>query len=161
MQAYQFQSKGPIVSSIKLTTVPKPTPPPSHSLVHIRASAINPADTKNIQGAFPQTQTPRIPGRDFSGVVEGGAHDGLEVWGTGGEHGFGKDGTFAEYLVIPDADLVEKPKNLSFAQAAACGVAFLTSSTMIARAGVKKGDHVLILGMLTSLFYLHYLRTTG
>jgi len=110
------------------------------------ASTINPADAKNVVGGFPATTLPRTPGRDFAGVVEGGEHDGLEVWGTGGDHGIRSDGSHSEYIIIPTEGVAEKPKNLSFAQAAASGVGFLTAWSMIERAGVGKGSHVLVLG---------------
>jgi NADPH:quinone reductase-like Zn-dependent oxidoreductase len=42
--------------------------------------------------------------------------------------------------------VAEKPKNLSFAQAAASGVGFLTAWSMVERAGVGKGSYVLVLG---------------
>ncbi|KAI9804033.1 MAG: hypothetical protein M1833_000314 [Piccolia ochrophora] len=146
MQAYQFDRKGPIGDVLGFKTVPKPGPAPGQSLVKIIASAVNPADCKNVEGQFPATQPPRIPGRDFAGKVEGGEHDGLEVWGTGGGYGFAVDGTHAEYLVVPNNALAPKPLNLSFSQAAASGLSFLTASAMVSRAGVKKGEYVLILG---------------
>jgi NADPH:quinone reductase len=96
MKAYQFAEKGPVANVLKLVEVPKPKPGPNESLVRIVAATINPADVKNVLGFFPQTTLPRIPGRDFAGVVEGGEHDGLEVWGTGGDHGWLKDGAQAE-----------------------------------------------------------------
>ena len=96
MQALQFARRGPISDVLSLQTLGKPTPGPGESLVKILASAINPADFKNVEGMFPTTTLPRVPGRDFAGRVEGGEQDGLEVWGTGGENGFTRDGTHAE-----------------------------------------------------------------
>jgi len=53
------------------------------------AASINPSDVKNVAGAMKQTTPPRIPGRDFAGVVEVGPSEwiGAEVWGTGGDTG--------------------------------------------------------------------------
>jgi NADPH:quinone reductase-like Zn-dependent oxidoreductase len=53
------------------------------------ASAINPNDVGNVAGAF-QAELPRVPGRDFAGVVvEGGGDEwnGKEVWGKRGRIG--------------------------------------------------------------------------
>jgi NADPH2:quinone reductase len=43
-------------------------------LVEIKASAINPSDVGNVAGAF-QAELPRVPGRDFAGVVVEGGGD--------------------------------------------------------------------------------------
>jgi hypothetical protein len=52
--------------------------------------------------------------------VEGPAHLlNKEVWGTGGERGWVSDGTHAEYVVIPEEDVILKPSTLSMEQAAA------------------------------------------
>ena len=44
-----------------------------------------------------------IPGRDFAGVVEAGPAEwlGAEVWGTGGDAGFTRDGSHAELIAVP------------------------------------------------------------
>jgi NADPH:quinone reductase-like Zn-dependent oxidoreductase len=72
---------------------------------------------------------PRTPGRDFSGVVVDGpqAWLGAEVWGTGGDIGFTRDGTHAEFIKVPLAALSRKPKTLSHAEASAIGVNFVVA----------------------------------
>ncbi len=40
------------------------------AVVRVMAGSINPSDVKNVAGASKQTMLPRIPGRDFAGVVE-------------------------------------------------------------------------------------------
>jgi NADPH:quinone reductase-like Zn-dependent oxidoreductase len=93
----------------------------STASVRIMAASINPSDAKNVAGAMKQTTLPRIPGRDFAGVVEAGPAKwiGAEVWGTGGDTGFTRDGTHAELIAVPMASLRRKPDTLSFDQAAA------------------------------------------
>jgi len=50
-------------------------------LVEVYASSINPSDVKNVAGAF-NASLPRVPGRDFAGVVVAGDFwEGKEVWG--------------------------------------------------------------------------------
>jgi len=146
MRAIQFFEKGPIQDVLTVVDIPKPTAREGESLVRILASGINPADAKSIEGSFPSTTVPRVPNRDFAGIVEGGPHAGLEVWGTGGESGIATDGAAAEYIVVKENNLAPKPRNLSFVQAAACGVPFMTASAMLRRAGVRAGQYVLILG---------------
>ena len=95
-----------------------------------------------------QTTLPRIPGRDYAGVVEAGsaAWIGAEVWGTGGDTGFTRDGTHAELLAVPVESLRRKPGTLSFEQAASVGVNYVAAWCSIEVAGVKAGETVLLIG---------------
>ena len=153
----RFSKPGPIASALSLTSLPIPTPAPGHAVIRVHASAINPSDEKNILGAFPQTtfsEHGRIPGRDFAGTVVTGPEQyiGKSVWGTGGQNGFEQDGSHAEYMTVDEnyLSVMEMPSNLSFPQAASCGVGFLTASMMVNKAAPKEGEHVLILGMYSS-----------
>jgi NADPH:quinone reductase len=66
--------------------------------VQVKAAAINPSDVKNVLGKMHETTVPRVPGRDFAGIVAEGpeAWEGKAVFGSGGNLGFGRDGTHAE-----------------------------------------------------------------
>jgi NADPH2:quinone reductase len=76
------------------------------------AASINPSDVKNVAGAMSQTTLPRVPGRDFAGVVEAGPSEWIvaEVWGTGGDTGFTRDGTRADLIAVPVASPRRKPR---------------------------------------------------
>jgi NADPH:quinone reductase-like Zn-dependent oxidoreductase len=120
-------------------------------VVRVRAASINPSDAKNVQGKMEGTTLPRTPGRDFSGVVVDGAQNlrGMEVWGTGGDVGFTRDGSHAEFIAIPAAAAAAKPANLTFEQAACVGTNFVTAyEGLINRARVKEGEIVLVTGAL-------------
>jgi NADPH:quinone reductase-like Zn-dependent oxidoreductase len=57
------------------------------------------------------------------------------------------DGGFAEYIVVPDRCLVDKPAGLSFEEAACLPVAWSTAYRMLfTQAGLKAGDRVLVQG---------------
>lgn len=147
--ALRFSEKGPFKTVLTVSSIPIPEVPASHCLVQVRASAINPSDVANVEGRFGDATTlPRTPGRDFAGTVVKGPPEtiGKNVWGTGGSNGFDRDGSQAEYLVIPSDCVEEMPSNLSFAQAAASGVGFLTAGGMVDRAKPTKGEFVLVLG---------------
>lgn len=149
MQALRLTREGASAPSLKLVTIPKPTPGPRQVLVQIKASSIQPSDILNSKGLFPHTTFPRIPGRDFAGVVIDGSSRciGKEVFGTSGhDFGFTEDGCHAEYCLISEEIIVEKPKKLSFAQAASAGTPFTTAAIALRRAGVKAGETVLVLG---------------
>lgn len=153
-KAVRFDQTGPLTSVLTIASIPKPTPGPGSALVRVKASAINPSDVMNVEGRFAHlTTTPRTPGRDFAGVVEVASapgNVGKHVWGTGGTNGFDRDGSHAEWILVPDQIVsdMEMPTNLSFAQAAACGVPFLTAGEMIEKATLKEGEYVLVLGTI-------------
>ena len=96
-----------------------------------------------------ETKPPRVPGRDFAGrVVSGDSHwEGKSVFGTGGDLGFGRDGSHAEFVAVPVEGLVEMPPEFSYEQAAAIGLEYLTAFAAIVRTGaVQRGETVLVTG---------------
>ena len=132
---------------------PVPVPPPGHLLVRIHASAIQPSDIINSKGGFGHTSFPRIPGRDFSGVVvasgdpEGSPLLDTPVFGSSGStHAFSADGFQADYAVVPADGVAPKPEMLSHAQAAVVGVPFSTAALVVKKTEAKKGDTVLVIG---------------
>jgi NADPH:quinone reductase-like Zn-dependent oxidoreductase len=95
-----------------------------------------------------QTTLPRTPGRDFAGVVEAGPASwiGAEVWGTGGDTGFTRDGSHAGYILVPVACLRRKPGALDFDQAGSIGVNFITAwKGLIEGAGLRAGETALVI----------------
>jgi NADPH:quinone reductase-like Zn-dependent oxidoreductase len=133
---------------LKLLEVPTPEPGADEVLVAVKAAAINPSDVKNVQGVMHGTTLPRIPGRDFAGVIVRGARDiGREVWGTGGDIGFTRDGSHAEYILLPVAAIAPKPAALSMEAAGSAGVTFVTAwLAMVSSAAVAAGDVAVIIG---------------
>ena len=128
MRAIRFEGFGD-PSVLELKEVCAPAAGERAAVVRIMAASINPSDVKNIAGASKQTTLPRIPGRDFAGVVEAGPAEwiGAEVWGTGGDTGFTRDGTHAELIAVPVESLRRKPDTLSFDQAASVGVNYMAA----------------------------------
>jgi len=147
MQALSFDKKGNL-SALTLIQRPIPIPGEGEVLVEVKAAGLNPSDVKNVLGFFPYTTLPRIPGRDFAGVVRQGPPEmiGKNVWGTGLGLGFTHDGTHAEYLVLPAGGCAALPSSLSFVQAAACGVPYTTAWDGIRRAKVGPGKTFLVIG---------------
>lgn len=77
---------------------------------------------------------------------------GQEVFGTSGRDiGFTQDGAHAEFLLIPEDSIVEKPNNVTFAQVATIGVPFTTASLALRRTHTRPGETVLITGATGSV----------
>jgi NADPH:quinone reductase-like Zn-dependent oxidoreductase len=148
MQALRFDAFGD-ESKLQLVEVPAPSMPDGWAMIAVEAAAINPSDVKNLAGRMRQTVPPRIPGRDYAGEVVAGPPEwvGAEVWGTGGDVGFTRDGTHAPYLAVPAAALSRKPAALSFVQAAAVGVNFVTAWIgTVEYAALAPGETIVIAG---------------
>lgn len=126
VRAVQFHEFGD-PSKLQLVTLDDPVPREQTAVIEIKAASVNPSDVKNVAGQMEHTVLPRVPGRDFSGVVRQGPAQwiGAEVWGTGGEIGFSEDGSHAEYIAFPVAALTKKPRNINHATASAIGVNFV------------------------------------
>ena len=149
MKALYFRHTGSLANlRVENIEVPRIDVHAGEALVRVRAAAINPSDAKSVLGKISETKPPRVPGRDFAGiVVEGPATwKDKEVFGTGGNLGFGRNGSHAEFVSVPVEALVEKPKQLSFEQAAALALGYLTAWSAIVTAGrVSPNDIVLVL----------------
>jgi NADPH:quinone reductase-like Zn-dependent oxidoreductase len=122
---------------------------PDHVVVEVRAAGVNPSDVKAALGMMPHAVWPRTPGRDWAGVVVDGPSDlmGKSVWGSGGDLGITRDGTHAKYLQAPRTYVREMPPGVSFEEAGAIGVPFVTAFEGFTRAGMPKpGEFVLVFG---------------
>jgi NADPH:quinone reductase len=147
MKALRFAAFGP-PSVLRIEDVAIPEPGEGEVLVQVKAAAINPSDIGNLAGRFKSTTLPRTPGRDFAGVVvKGKQHEGEEVWGSAPKLGIVRDGSHADYVVVPAETLSLKPKSLSMAQAGAIGVPYITAWTsVVSAAQIQPGETILIVG---------------
>jgi NADPH:quinone reductase and related Zn-dependent oxidoreductases len=153
MKAIIVQEAGG-VENFKFTTIEKPAIKENEVLIKVSAISINPVDYKvratedMISWLFGNIR-PVILGWDISGtVVESKSplfHVGQEVFGM---HNFpGSGNGYAEYVAVNATHFALKPANISHEEAAAATLAPLTAwQALYARAGVKKGDKVLING---------------
>jgi NADPH:quinone reductase len=148
VKALQFKTFGnPDV--LEYVEVPTPERDSNSAIVQVRSASVNPSDVKNVSGHFDHTVPPRIPGRDFSGVVVEGPAEwvGQAVWGTGGDIGFTHDGTHAQYLKVPLAGLSRKPDALSHEEASAIGVNFVVAWLgTVTYAQLKEGETIAVIG---------------
>lgn len=135
-------------SELLIQELPIPNLAADQVLVEVHAAGINPSDVKNVAGTMQHTTLPRTPGRDFAGiVVEGPEHlVGVEVWGTGGDIGFTRDGTHAQYIALPRDAVAPKPASLSMDEAGSIGVTYVTAWLCLNAAQLVAGETVLVIG---------------
>ncbi|WP_295529619.1 zinc-binding alcohol dehydrogenase family protein [uncultured Pseudacidovorax sp.] len=150
-RALRVEQKSADLASLQLAIVdqPPPTPAAGMAVVQVGAAAVNPSDVKATLGLMPKAVWPRTPGRDFAGTVIAGpsAWIGREVYGSGGDVGITRDGSHARYLLLPEAALRERPRNISMDEAGAVGVPFVTAYEGFRRSGMPQaGQVVLVLG---------------
>ncbi|MFN0214312.1 MAG: zinc-binding dehydrogenase [Saprospiraceae bacterium] len=141
-----------------LFEMPDPSPAKGEVMVQIRASALNRRDLFITQGLYAGIQMPVVLGSDGAGEWRGKPvilYPALE-WGDNprvqGKSfrvlGMPENGTFAEQISIPRANIFPKPEHLSWEQAAALPLAGLTAwRTLFSRCQLKKGEKVLITGI--------------
>jgi NADPH:quinone reductase-like Zn-dependent oxidoreductase len=164
---------GPEVVEIR-DDVPVPVPGPGEVRLAVDASAMNHLDLWIRRGLPIETPMPHIGGSDIAGTVEAlgpgveGVEPGTRVvvdpsigydWYEGedrgdsivdppfriiGEH---TQGGFAEYAVVPAANLFEIPDGFSSATACAAGLAFVTAwRALVSRGALRAGERVLVTG---------------
>ncbi|HAM26607.1 MAG TPA: hypothetical protein DCP11_07845 [Microbacteriaceae bacterium] len=133
---------------LEVVDIATPTAPPDGVVVEVRAAGVNPIDSKLRSGlrASPPLNGPRRVGSDGAGVVsEVGAR--VDGWSVGDEVIVrGADGAYATHVVASPQQLVAKPQDLSWEQAAAIGVPAGTAYQALKSLRVGRGDTLLIHG---------------
>jgi NADPH:quinone reductase-like Zn-dependent oxidoreductase len=115
-------------------------------LIDVKAAGLNFADILARQGLYPDgPKKPCVMGYEVSGVVQSVADDcdqalvGQQVIALTRFKGQ------AEKVVVPERQLFEKPSSLTFEQAAAIPVNYLTAyGLLVAMGSLRKGESVLI-----------------
>jgi len=139
---------------LHLREIDRPVVPDDRVLVRVRAASVNALDWHTVHGGklvrvigslLRQPFNP-VRGADLAGHVEAVGPTvtqlrvGDEVFGTG-------RATFAEYAIANENGLVPKPRELTFTEAAAMGVAAVTALQGLRDAGqLKSAQRVLIYG---------------
>ncbi|MHA6762852.1 zinc-binding dehydrogenase [Streptacidiphilus sp. PAMC 29251] len=147
------------LSGLELGERPEPEARSGWSTVTVKAASLNHHDLWSLRGVgLPAGKLPMILGCDAAGVDQDGNEVVIHsVIGQTG-HGVGPtesrsiltehyQGTFAQQVSVPTWNLLPKPAELSFEQAACLPTAWLTAYRMLfTNAGVKPGATVLVQG---------------
>lgn len=172
MKAIIFKKHGgPDV--LEYSDVPEPVVGANEVLVEVKACALNHLDIF-VRNGLPgiEIPLPHISGNDVAGVVREAGE--LVTWVTPGDEvmvqpgvscghceaclngrdnlcreydmvGYRRDGGYAELVVVPGANIIPKPSELSWEEAAALPLVTVTAWHMlVTRANVQPGEDVLV-----------------
>jgi zinc-binding alcohol dehydrogenase/oxidoreductase len=137
---------------LRYEDVPDPEPREGEVLVELRAASLNHLDVW-VRKGLPSVPKPRILGADGAGVIAGTdervvINPGIMTNGKMHIVGETMDGTHAELIAIPRDYVHPIPDGLSFEEAAAFPLTFVTAYRMLAtRARLQEGEWVLIWGI--------------
>ncbi len=175
MKAAIIREHGPVENVTIATDLPVPEPGPGEVRLRVRAAALNYLDIW-VRNGWPgiKLSLPHILGADAAGTIDA-LGEAVQDWEAGarvavdptiscgecefcragwenrcarfrlmGEH---VSGTFAEYITVPARNLIALPDHVSFAEAAAASLVFVTAwHSLITRANLRPGELVLIIG---------------
>jgi zinc-binding alcohol dehydrogenase/oxidoreductase len=153
---------------LEVREVAAPALLPGGAIVRLQAAALNHRDVWIQQGRYPGLRFPIIPGSDGAGVVQAVDREADRGWvgrsvivnpaldwgadprvqGPGFRIlGLPDNGTFAEAVAVPAANLADRPPHLSAEQAAALPLGGLTAwRALFTRGGLRAGETVLVTG---------------
>lgn len=160
MRACIFERHGG-TDELKITdSLDQPQPANGEVIVRVRAVALNGFDPMMLEGSTGlKTPMPMIPCGDFSGEIAEVGPGVDPQWQPGmrvtahpvlPEHGMMGEvtrGAAADFISIPQSNLIALPDEVSFEDAAALPVAYGTAIRMMhTRGNIQSGEKVLILG---------------
>jgi NADPH:quinone reductase-like Zn-dependent oxidoreductase len=140
------------LDDITIEQVPAPVPRDDELLVRTTVVGVCGSDTHAAAGHHPFIDLPVVPGHEAAGVVDavGDGVTGIAV----GDHVVGhvplappiKEGTLAEYALLPAETVVVKPAGLDFVTAAAIPLAGAAAIAAVDAVAPQPGETVLIVG---------------
>ena len=160
--------------TLRVTERPLPEPPGDSALVRVAAAGVCGTELHFIEGLIDPMGETRVLGHEVAGAVcdqQDGpvSHRGRRVAvynvlncrtcrycrsgrdrlceRSGGMIGFTVDGGFAEYVVVPEANLVPLPDTVSFEAAAVLACSGMTAVHAVRLAGIGIGDPVVVNGV--------------
>ncbi len=149
------------LSGLEVGERPEPEAPDGWELVRVRTASLNHHDLWTLRGVgIDPDRLPIVLGCDAAGVTEGGrevvVHAVISTPGAVADETLAPDfsilserydGTHAELVAVPSRNLIDKPADLSFAEAACLPTAYLTAYRMLfVTGGLRPGQTVLVQG---------------
>ena len=149
------------LSVLEVGERPEPEVPDGWTTIAVKAASLNHHDLFSLRGVgLPAERMPMILGTDAAGIDEDGneviVHSVVASPGWTGDETLDPkrtlfselhQGTFAERVAVPKQNVLPKPPELSFAEAACLPTAWLTAYRMLfVKSGLRPGQTVLVQG---------------
>jgi NADPH:quinone reductase-like Zn-dependent oxidoreductase len=161
--ASSFDTDDPLAALV-VGERPAPTPPPGWTTVRVVAASLNHHDLWTLRGVgITEDRLPMILGCDAAGVDEQTGSE-VVVHSVIASDGWTGDetldtrrtllsekyqGTMAEYVTVPTGNVIPKPAELTFAEAACLSTSWLTAYRMLfVNSGLRPGQTVLVQGAI-------------
>lgn len=137
------RANGTLAMNAEYPIPPDPKPNTDGVIIRVRAAGINPIDYK-----IPKFMAGAVAGFDVAGVIEKIAEGTVSHDFKVGDEVYGKaSGSLAEFAPTSAGEIARKPKELSFPEAGAMNVTYVTGyQAMTTHGGLKAGGKVLIIG---------------
>ena len=177
MQAVVQKGYGAPERVLRLAEIDPPSPGDDDVLVRVRATCVNTPDWITVAGVPYAMRVqmglrgPKSPvrGTDFAGVVEAvgpnvtDLQPGDEVFGSAWTGSMATVGTYAELTVAPAQQMIRKPEQLSFEEAAGSVMSGITALSAMRVAEIGPGKSVLVNGASggVGLFAVQFARSLG
>jgi synaptic vesicle membrane protein VAT-1 len=143
-QMWMIAKGGP--ENLQLREVLDPDPQPKELRIRVRASGINFADILARKGLYPDApKLPAVVGYEVSGIVDAVGPNVDAAWIGKDVFALTRFRGYADTVVVPQIQTFEKPAALSFEQAAAIPVNYLTAWQLIVVMGALKPDETVLI----------------
>lgn len=131
--------------------VPTPKVKPGWSLVKVKGFGINHSEIFTRKGLSPSVKFPRILGIECVGIIAETSDEkrlpiGQKVISIMGEMGRDFDGSYAEYVLLPNTQIYPVTTNLDWTTLAAIPETYYTAYGSMLNLKIEENDHVLVRG---------------
>lgn len=136
---------------LEVVEVPKPTVRPGWTLIQVKGRGVNHSEVFTREGKSPSVKFPRILGIEAVGLVVDTTDSqrlpvGQVVMTFMGEMGRAYDGSYAEYVLVPNDQLMPVTTSLSWENLAAVPETYYTAYGALLGLNLAAGQRLLIRG---------------